>query len=263
MHIKAICRRPARRGWKANSLSVRRLRSADFFVCPRSGTIRAMLDTCRMTLRPSACGSSTAGRSRRRAMGRLRAGAGLGRQPVPQPPLPEGAGGFQVGRPAHRLATAVSPGRKRADGTLQGRRPLYVKGHSQGEYVFDHGWAQAFERAGGRYYPKLQVASSLHAGAGPAPVRAPRPVEAAVRDAMIDMLAKIAGDNRHQLGPCHLLHRGRLETLRRARLAAAAGPAVSLAQCTATARSTISWRRSPRASARRSARSARRSGARA
>lgn len=36
--------------------------------------------------------------------------------------------------------------------------PLYVKLHSQGEYVFDHGWADAFERAGGRYYPKLQVA---------------------------------------------------------------------------------------------------------
>lgn len=36
--------------------------------------------------------------------------------------------------------------------------PLYVKSHSQGEYIFDHGWADAFERAGGRYYPKLQVA---------------------------------------------------------------------------------------------------------
>jgi predicted N-acyltransferase len=34
----------------------------------------------------------------------------------------------------------------------------YLKTHSQGEYVFDHGWADAFERAGGRYYPKLQVA---------------------------------------------------------------------------------------------------------
>ena len=33
--------------------------------------------------------------------------------------------------------------------------PLYLKGHSQGEYVFDHGWADAFQRAGGRYYPKL------------------------------------------------------------------------------------------------------------
>ena len=36
--------------------------------------------------------------------------------------------------------------------------PLYVKGHSQGEYIFDHNWAHAWERAGGRYYPKLQIA---------------------------------------------------------------------------------------------------------
>ncbi len=36
--------------------------------------------------------------------------------------------------------------------------PAYLKSHSQGEYVFDHGWAEAYDRAGGRYYPKLQVA---------------------------------------------------------------------------------------------------------
>ena len=36
--------------------------------------------------------------------------------------------------------------------------PAYLKTHSQGEYVFDHGWAEAFEQAGGRYYPKLQIA---------------------------------------------------------------------------------------------------------
>lgn len=36
--------------------------------------------------------------------------------------------------------------------------PLYAKGHSQGEYIFDHNWAHAFENAGGRYYPKLQIA---------------------------------------------------------------------------------------------------------
>ncbi len=36
--------------------------------------------------------------------------------------------------------------------------PCYLKNHSQGEYVFDHGWADAFERAGGHYYPKLQAA---------------------------------------------------------------------------------------------------------
>jgi predicted N-acyltransferase len=45
------------------------------------------------------------------------------------------------------------------DGRLLGATPLYVKGHSQGEYVFDHAWAHAWERAGGEYYPKLQIAA--------------------------------------------------------------------------------------------------------
>ncbi|WP_108484538.1 GNAT family N-acetyltransferase [Oceaniglobus ichthyenteri] len=46
----------------------------------------------------------------------------------------------------------------RADGKVIACAPLYAKGHSQGEYIFDHNWAHAFERAGGRYYPKLQIA---------------------------------------------------------------------------------------------------------
>ena len=46
----------------------------------------------------------------------------------------------------------------RTDGELIATAPLYAKGHSQGEYIFDHNWAQAYERAGGRYYPKLQMA---------------------------------------------------------------------------------------------------------
>ncbi len=45
-----------------------------------------------------------------------------------------------------------------ADGRPAAILPGYLKSHSMGEYVFDHGWADAFERAGGRYYPKLQVA---------------------------------------------------------------------------------------------------------
>lgn len=45
------------------------------------------------------------------------------------------------------------------DGTLAACAPMYVKGHSYGEYVFDHAWARAFEQAGGRYYPKLQICS--------------------------------------------------------------------------------------------------------
>ncbi len=46
----------------------------------------------------------------------------------------------------------------RAGGRVVAVAPLYIKTHSQGEYVFDHAWANAFERAGGAYYPKLQVA---------------------------------------------------------------------------------------------------------
>lgn len=45
--------------------------------------------------------------------------------------------------------------------------PMYVKSHSYGEYVFDHGWAEAFERAGGDYYPKLQVAVPFTPATGP------------------------------------------------------------------------------------------------
>ena len=52
-------------------------------------------------------------------------------------------------------------------GTLVGAVPGYLKSHSQGEYVFDHGWADAFERAGGRYYPKLQCAVPFTPATGP------------------------------------------------------------------------------------------------
>ncbi len=45
--------------------------------------------------------------------------------------------------------------------------PAYLKGHSRGEYVFDHGWAEAWERAGGRYYPKLQIAVPFTPVPGP------------------------------------------------------------------------------------------------
>lgn len=54
-----------------------------------------------------------------------------------------------------------------ADGSLAGSLPSYAKGHSQGEYVFDQGWAQAFENAGGDYYPKLQIASPFSPVPGP------------------------------------------------------------------------------------------------
>ena len=52
-------------------------------------------------------------------------------------------------------------------GELVGVAPCYLKSHSYGEYVFDWGWAEAYERAGGRYYPKLQVAVPFTPVPGP------------------------------------------------------------------------------------------------
>jgi predicted N-acyltransferase len=54
-------------------------------------------------------------------------------------------------QPAHLIS-------RDAGGAMVGAMPLYAKDHSYGEYVFDHGWADALHRAGGRYYPKLQCA---------------------------------------------------------------------------------------------------------
>jgi predicted N-acyltransferase len=69
-------------------------------------------------------------------------------------------------------------------GVLQAAVPMYVKGHSQGEYIFDHGWADAYERAGGQYYPKLQVAVPF------TPVPGPRLL---VRDGDADVRAALIG----------------------------------------------------------------------
>jgi predicted N-acyltransferase len=54
-----------------------------------------------------------------------------------------------------------------AKGEFVGIAPCYVKSHSQGEYVFDHGWAEAFHRAGGHYYPKLQSSVPFTPVTGP------------------------------------------------------------------------------------------------
>ncbi len=54
-----------------------------------------------------------------------------------------------------------------ADGRPAAIAPAYAKGHSQGEYVFDHAWADAWQRAGGDYYPKLQIAVPFSPVPGP------------------------------------------------------------------------------------------------
>jgi uncharacterized protein len=53
------------------------------------------------------------------------------------------------------------------EGAIRAAAPAYLKSHSQGEYVFDHGWADAWQRAGGQYYPKLQIAVPFTPVPGP------------------------------------------------------------------------------------------------
>jgi uncharacterized protein len=60
-----------------------------------------------------------------------------------------------------------------AAGQVVAVAPMYAKSHSYGEYVFDHGWANALERAGGDYYPKLQVAAPFSPAPGPRLLRHP------------------------------------------------------------------------------------------
>jgi predicted N-acyltransferase len=70
-----------------------------------------------------------------------------------------------------------------------GLLPMYLKSHSQGEYVFDHGWADAFARAGGSYYPKLQCAVPF------TPVTAPKLLaqgDAAVEGALLAAATEVA-----------------------------------------------------------------------
>jgi len=78
-------------------------------------------------------------------------------------------------------------------GRLIGAVPLYVKGHSYGEYVFDHGWADAYERAGGRYYPKLQSAVPFTPVTGPRLLAGDGPGAPIVQRALVQALEQVAG----------------------------------------------------------------------
>ncbi|MEN5363592.1 GNAT family N-acetyltransferase [Brevundimonas intermedia] len=71
------------------------------------------------------------------------------------------------------------------DNAVLGVMPLYLKGNSQGEYVFDHSWADAYERAGGRYYPKLLGAVPFTPATGPRFLSHPDTDAATVRQALI------------------------------------------------------------------------------
>jgi uncharacterized protein len=80
-------------------------------------------------------------------------------------------------------------------GRLVGACPLYVKGHSQGEFVFDHGWAQAAARAGIRYYPKLLVASPFTPATGVRFLAHPTADRALVLRQLGTALCELCGDD--------------------------------------------------------------------
>ncbi len=81
-------------------------------------------------------------------------------------------------------------------GALAGAMPLYLKGHSYGEYVFDHAWAEAFGRAGGRYYPKLLSAVPFTPVTGRRRLTRPGPDRAGTERALLNSAISLAADNR-------------------------------------------------------------------
>ena len=87
-------------------------------------------------------------------------------------------------QPQHVLA-------KTAAGELVAAAPCYAKSHSRGEYVFDRGWAEAYERAGGSYYPKLQIAVPFTPATGPRLLLRPGPNADAVARALAGGLTEL------------------------------------------------------------------------
>jgi predicted N-acyltransferase len=91
---------------------------------------------------------------------------------------------------------------KDARGEIAACAPCYLKAHSQGEYVFDHSWADAYARAGGHYYPKLQIAVPFTPVPGPRLLVRPGP-DAAVREALLAAAATTLVE-RGQLSGVHI-----------------------------------------------------------
>lgn len=97
-------------------------------------------------------------------------------------------------------------------GALAGALPAYLKTHSQGEYIFDHHWADAYERAGGQYYPKLQIASPF------SPVPGPRLLlrDAAYAPALLAAAEAVVGQNGFSSAHATFVEEQQLEIFRAA-----------------------------------------------
>ncbi|MFQ6016606.1 MAG: GNAT family N-acetyltransferase [Kiloniellaceae bacterium] len=95
------------------------------------------------------------------------------------------------------------------DGALLGVAPLYLKSHSYGEYVFDWSWADAYERAGGAYYPKLQSCVPFTPVTGPRLLVRPDAEHDAVAAALIAGMTELA--RRHKVSSLHVTFPTRAE----------------------------------------------------
>jgi predicted N-acyltransferase len=97
-------------------------------------------------------------------------------------------------QPQHLLAEGPA-------GEIIGAVPCYLKSHSRGEYVFDRGWAEAYERAGGQYYPKLQVSVPFTPVTGRRLLARPGPSSEAVRTGLAAGLVELC--RRHGASSVH------------------------------------------------------------
>jgi Uncharacterized protein conserved in bacteria len=114
----------------------------------------------------------------------------------------------------------------RLGGRLVAAMPLYAKGHSQGEYVFDHAWAHAYERAGGEYYPKLQAAVPFTPATGPRLLVSPGIPREAGMAALIEGAVRFRLAGGGELAPRDVLRGGGMGGGRGGGAAGALEPAV-------------------------------------
>lgn len=89
------------------------------------------------------------------------------------------------------------------NGLVVGCVPMYLKGHSQGEYVFDHGWADAYERTGRSYYPKLLAGVPFTPATGPRLLTRPGPGAKLMRDKLI--LGMVEATHQLKVSSLHVL----------------------------------------------------------
>lgn len=125
-----------------------------------------------------------------------------------------------------------------------------MKGHSQGEYVFDHSWADAYMRAGGRYYPKIRVAAPFTPATGPRLLVAEGPQAGEARQALIAGLEALREQVRGSSVHVTFAQEPDMAALLEAGFLESATTSSSTGATRASAAMTTSSPRSPRASAR-------------